>query len=415
MLLYQECPFCNQPMVDSKPTVALRDKGCDTINRTGRDRDLNIHDSPGQIVHTECRHDFIDPRNQCDNNSFDNNYVTQLSHLINTCIFCGKHAKLNSKKRGADVYPVRTIEFQNTLKQKCIERNDSWSNENIVVLDLPAADAVYHQKCKVNFRTTRQIPRCYSYTYETPPKKSPGRPDYVHEGNILTLSELVMVMEESCGERAYTKRHLKSKLLEHFGENISISTLEVKEDKKNIIQEAAKVIKTEINAIESNKLIFPNASSISSTTENNKYIPESLIMLLSSMFSSSDDVKLASNGQALSSSMSLQEHSCSFTAIPRGSATSSVRIKILGRSSKQDGIFCIIFFPRKFVAENVDHNACILDGHGTFYGMGIIACKSHGSKVKMPIPKKEIHLEEIVEPGKISIKYVSHSNSVEPR
>ena len=238
--------------------------------------------------------------------------------------FCGKPAKLNNKKRGADVYPVRTLEFQDTIKQKCTERNDSWSHEVLnrisSVLDLPAADALYHQKCNVNFRTLRQIPRSYLDTDETPPKKSPGRPDYVdinesfenvvsyvdeHQGTILNLSELVKVMEDSCGERAYSKKHLKSKLLEHFGENISISTLEGQEDKvclrrtlstivhkhsendsgsdedkkKNIILEATKIIKAEIDVIETNKLYFPNASTISSSEDKKKYIPESLIIV----------------------------------------------------------------------------------------------------------------------------------------
>ncbi|WAR07353.1 LOW QUALITY PROTEIN: hypothetical protein MAR_017311, partial [Mya arenaria] len=417
----QECPFCNQPIDDSKPTVALRDKGCDTINRTSKDRDLNIHVAPGQIVHTDCRRDFIHPRNQCDNNynsSFDNNYVTR-----------------------AD---------------KCIERNDLWSKEVLnrisSVLDHPAADAVYHQKCKVNFRTSRLIPRCYSDACETPPKKSPGMPDYVdinesfnnvvsyievHEDNILTLSQLTTVMEKSCGERAYTKRHLKSKLLDHFGENISISTLEGKEDmvclrktlstivhtlykddcgseeekKKNNILEAAKVIKTEIDASKTNKLFSPNASSISSTEENKTYIPDSLILLLSSMFFTSDDVELASIGQAI------------IQACRPKSILAPLQLGLGVQLHHQFGSRYLVDLLNKmgfsasytkFVADNVDHNACTLDGHGTFHGMGIIACTSPGSDVKMPIPIKEIPLEEILELGKIRIKFVSHSNSVEP-
>ncbi|WAR07373.1 LOW QUALITY PROTEIN: hypothetical protein MAR_017331, partial [Mya arenaria] len=356
----QECPFCNQPIDDSKPTVALRDKGCDTINRTSKDRDLNIHVAP---------------------------------ETVGVILFT--------------------------------QRNDLWSKEVLnrisSVLDHPAADAVYHQKCKVNFRTSRLIPRCYSDACETPPKKSPGMPDYVdinesfnnvHEGNILTLSQLTTVMEESCGERAYTKRHLKSKLLDHFGENISISTLEGKEDMMTVAPKkkkekhhnrSSKVIKTEIDASKTNKLFSPNASSISSTEENKTYIPDSLILLLSSMFSTSDDVELASIGQAI-----IQACRPKSILAPLQLANAAATLN----TNLPD------FFPGKFlqfVADNVDHNACTLDGHGTFHGMGIIACTSPGSDVKMPIPKKEIPLEEILELGKIRIKFVSHSNSVEPR
>ena len=45
------------------------------------------------------------------------------------------------------------------------------------VHNLPAADAVYHQTCNVNFRTNRQLPQLYE-TDELPAakKRKVGRP-----------------------------------------------------------------------------------------------------------------------------------------------------------------------------------------------------------------------------------------------
>lgn len=45
------------------------------------------------------------------------------------------------------------------------------------VRDLPAAEAVYHQTCSVNFRTKKQIPQVYALNQ--PPSKRGGPKDDV--------------------------------------------------------------------------------------------------------------------------------------------------------------------------------------------------------------------------------------------
>lgn len=74
------------------------------------------------------------------------------------CLFCGQTAK-KDKKRSIEVYPVRTVDFQNNILMICDERRDEWSAEVRgrieSVNDLHAADAVYHQSCSVNFRTKK--------------------------------------------------------------------------------------------------------------------------------------------------------------------------------------------------------------------------------------------------------------------
>ena len=92
------------------------------------------------------------------------------------CLFYGQQAsQTDTSKRGIDVFPVRTEDFQVNIENICRERNDSWSTNVLsriqFVQDLHAADAVYHQKCSVNFRTGKSLPS------PTPnKKKTTGRP-----------------------------------------------------------------------------------------------------------------------------------------------------------------------------------------------------------------------------------------------
>ena len=92
----------------------------------------------------------------------------------------------------------------------------------------------------------------------------------------LTMSDLVSKMEEYCNDKidAYSKKHMKRKIIDHFGEKVLISNSQTKEDvmtlkstAKNILSEyfaspeldseedkkqvlldtAAKLIKNDIN------------------------------------------------------------------------------------------------------------------------------------------------------------------------
>ena len=78
---------------------------------------------------------------------------------------------MNGKKRGNDVYSVKTFDFQKIIEKNCEERNDSWNREVKgrlgMINDLHAADGVYHQTCSVNFRTRKKHP----YTFSPIPAK----------------------------------------------------------------------------------------------------------------------------------------------------------------------------------------------------------------------------------------------------
>ncbi|KAH3842986.1 hypothetical protein DPMN_116492 [Dreissena polymorpha] len=56
-------------------------------------------------------------------------------------------------------------------KNKCMERNDDRVDAVFgrlsAIIDLPAAEARYHQTCNVNFRTDRQIPKQFKSSNQT--------------------------------------------------------------------------------------------------------------------------------------------------------------------------------------------------------------------------------------------------------
>ena len=68
------------------------------------------------------------------------------------------------------------MDFQNSIKQICASRNDSWSKTVLgrieCVSDLHAADAVHHLICTNNFRTGLQIPQIFSDDESQLPKRA---------------------------------------------------------------------------------------------------------------------------------------------------------------------------------------------------------------------------------------------------
>ncbi|XP_021363437.1 uncharacterized protein LOC110456800 [Mizuhopecten yessoensis] len=170
MVVIETCVFCLKSFDDDEPTSQLREKGSESINLVSRQTGDTIIASPGQRVHQGCCRDFIHPRSL--KPTTGNVSITPKRSLRSTtpdfdlrehCLFCGKPAKVNERKRGHDVFPVRTTEFKNNLEAKCMTRNDEWAEEvlgrlQIAPADLHAADAVYHQSCSVNFRTGKMMP-----------------------------------------------------------------------------------------------------------------------------------------------------------------------------------------------------------------------------------------------------------------
>jgi len=87
-------------------------------------------------------------------------------------------AKLTGNKRGHDVFPVRTLDFQITLNRICEEQRDGWAEKLrgriSFFQDLIAAGIIYHQVCSTNFRTVKQVP--FSHQTNGSKRQKKGRP-----------------------------------------------------------------------------------------------------------------------------------------------------------------------------------------------------------------------------------------------
>lgn len=162
--------------------------GSEGINRVSTERFDSYTTVHGQQVHQNCRREYCRPSSikrakksvseetTSSRRSFPRK-AEQCFSFKTDCFFCGTKVEfgLNSKrKRLSEAFSVTTIETKDTILKICSERNDEWSEavsaRLVNVHDLPAADAVYHQTCNVNFRTNRQLPQLYE-TDELPAAK----------------------------------------------------------------------------------------------------------------------------------------------------------------------------------------------------------------------------------------------------
>ena len=57
----------------------------------------------------------------------------------------------------------------------------------------------------------------------------------------------------------------------------------------------------------------------------------------------------------------------------------------------------------QYTADNVDHNTRTLDWHNTFYGMGMIAVVTPGTKFSRNVARCKVTPEEISATGKVEI------------
>ena len=68
-----------------------------------------------------------------------------------------------------------------------------------------------------------------------------------------------------------------------------------------------------------------------------------------------------------------------------------------------------------YVADNVDHDSCTIDGRGTFHGMGIIsAITPVPGKVLRSIPRKEVSAEDIKALSSLSFHFYNRARETGP-
>ena len=123
------------------------------------------------------------------------------------------------------------------------------------MIDLHAVDLVHHAICSVNFRTGKTIPRVFSAN-DPPSKKSCGRPqeetqttafravvDYIEEQ--ITIMDLVSKMDEYLADtclQAYSALYMKTRLLDHFENDIFITEINGKQNVATLRTTAASIV-----------------------------------------------------------------------------------------------------------------------------------------------------------------------------
>ena len=355
----ENCCICGETLSDGRPTAVLTQKGSDSINRvSGTCDDNKIQSRAGQSVHLKCRRDLCRPPKKStskvieEESAIGRRSVNPRFSAKEHCFFCGQPAKNNGRKRGYDVIPVRTKDFQDSIAEICRQREDEWSEIVLGRLeyaqDLHAADAVYHQACSVNFRTGKKIPRQHCSDDSTEGSKRPrkGRPvdsakamaflkvaQFLEQNDEeqITISDLVNKMEdylEGSGEQAYSAVYMKAKLQEHFGDKIVVTNLQKKanvvtfqrtvksiinefylqpkrecdeaEKAKRIVETAAKLLKSDIKNLDVSSDSYPSSDQMSSVEHNLEFIPEFLRLFLRILFVGKDvELQIASVGQAI--------------------------------------------------------------------------------------------------------------------
>ncbi len=484
------CVICNKEIQKGNDIVKLKDKSSESVNTASEKRGSRIKTCPGQIVHKECRRCFCEPNRissdkskaQQSNEAYQNISLRSEKERFEFkvhCLFCGLPAIKDGKRKNSDVWPVKSLGFQETVRKQCVARNhDEWaqivSGRLACVNDLRAADAVYHEKCSIKFRFGQQMPGLAHEQTHTTKKGKTGRPEQEekaaaflrvatyfedNDDEQLTVSDLVEKMEEYLQDteyQAYSMVYMKKKILEHFSNRIIITELNGKpnvvtffstassilhdfhkqskhdtseKDKLSIIKTAAKLILSDIKSLTVSNDQYPSTEEMLSASAEDSYLPATLQLLLRTMFAGKKtNVKVASIGQAiiqatrprvllapLQLGLGLQMHhhyssrflidtlnslgfSCSYSEVQRYERSAAVAqgTDIPDHTPGQQ---------IQYVADNVDHNVCTLDGAGTFHGMGIIAIKTPGSSKCKPVPKVSISSAEIAAIGQISIEY----------
>lgn len=478
------CPFCLNKL--NGGTNKLYEKGSTTINQTSRSRGDTIVTVPGQVVHTACRKQYLDRHairsSSCGTKESGATLRSgdELFTFRSDCLYCGTPTRENQV-----CYPVTTKAYQDTLLKECDTRDDDWSQtvrtRIISVLDLPAADAVYHQTCSVNFRTGKCVPQ--SFSGEPPSKK--GRPrkkssagrqadDDQHQAFIrvaewfrenedeqTTITDLVDKMAEflSSNKDAYSEKYMRTKLVDFFGQDIIITTVNNKQnvatfrhtaenillkfhkghsddpdiEKNRIIETAAKLLREDIRIIDTSHENYPETTLFESEESALKYLPESLRMLLCGIIQQpNSSVKLAAIGQAvlqaarprvlmaplqIALAIQMHHHFSSRFLIDSlhklGFCSAYKDVVRFEQSAAVNQGTDIPNYDSQFIqysGDNVDHNIRTIDGENTFHGMGIISIITPGPTLTHTVPRTQVSRNQIASVGAIQIMYYRYDN-----
>lgn len=210
---------------------------------------------------------------------------------------------------------MKAANFLDVLSRIMTERNDEWAMAVKLRVqdeaDLAAVKAVYHQQCNVNFRTFKKNPNCDGNAQKGAPVNERLIEPFLLltqyiESSVVPYSttELNEKFKEFSGGEMYSVRHLKDKLIQHFGDRLlfvsrnglaDIVVLREVSDKiivksyeekfkSSEIEQAAVRIRNDIKMIQNNKHSYPLPDEITSVQANLSFMPSSLVTFLTIIF-----------------------------------------------------------------------------------------------------------------------------------
>ncbi|VDH98232.1 Hypothetical predicted protein [Mytilus galloprovincialis] len=406
-------------------------KGSIGINNASIERRDTIITRTGQRVHLHCQRSYVNPI-----------VIKGLNRKSTSSAPLATPPKLRSQKQFS--FQEDCLFCELICIERKDEWATEVKGRIEFARDLHAVDALYHSSCNTNFRTGKNVPQLFSPKSDKSQIKR-GRPntndqhflkvlDFLEDNDDeqLTIKDLVDRMKALCGDEAYSQPYMKQKVQEHYGSSILITELNGKpnvvtfrqtastiihnfykesqlkksdEDSKLfLLKTAAALIKSEIRSMPVDKNYYPSNNDILS---HEKHIPESLAVFLNILFSEKDaSLKISSIGQAIMQAtrprlvieplqlgLAIQMHHmfgsrflvdtlsnmgfCSSYSEVQKFETSAVISKQENTSNHYDESHCL-----QYMADNVDHNLCTVDGNNTFHGMGIISCITPGNRKK---------------------------------
>ena len=367
------CPICTKDITPSESFNKLTVKGVVSLLEASiKRKDAPLNASVGQKVHSQCRAIYTHPRKIEDHLKKEHEPSTSQGKRLRSkesfdfqsmCLFCVNKIEF----KGSNTSSVSTLDTGDTLLEACRKRNDEWGHlvrgRIESVNDLPAADAIYHRTCYMNFTTKKSVP--ISQAGPAKKKAKLGRKkdlttDKVFEeltillennyDTQITLYDLISKMEErlqNSSSAAYSRMYMTKRLKEHFGENIVFTNLPGKKtvitfrkkassiihdfykaqrcedseiEKLRLIRTAAELIKADAKMISSDLTQYPDLDDIC-IDKGLDFLPDSLKAFLQCLIKSKNEisakVKIASIGQCLLQAMRLVgiQAACSNAAI----------------------------------------------------------------------------------------------------
>ncbi|KAG1686127.1 hypothetical protein GQR58_008869 [Nymphon striatum] len=283
------------------------------------------------------------------------------------CFLCGNEATLDTKNpKRRPCHKVTFVEFHKTVLEQCRRRNDTWGNEVYTRLncsnDLVADEGRYHRMCLQRFMINKRSPDA-----EVGEKGRPVDEAVNGRSNVLCFKDMISYFLHDLWDKERTRDEDK--------------------EAEIVVLTAAKLIMSEIREKEYDPSVYPKSDDITAPTD--RWVPNLLKRFLQVLIKY--DLKLQSFGQSI---VQIAKPRSSVLPISFGLAVeldhvfgskwlidelshlgfcSSYReVSRFKQSSMatEDASEVAVTLPpgsfAQYVADNVDHNLCTLDGKKHF-------------------------------------------------